>query len=50
MLFNLPLAGRVEAADEVPLLIKTSAERYAALEAGIRARHPYELPSKSWPS
>lgn len=36
--------GAVEAADEVPLLIKTSAERYAALEAGIRARHPYELP------
>jgi periplasmic divalent cation tolerance protein len=36
--------GRVEAAEEVPLLIKTRADRYAALEAAIRARHPYELP------
>jgi periplasmic divalent cation tolerance protein len=30
--------------DEHPVLIKTSAERYAALEAAIRAVHPYELP------
>ena len=36
--------GKVEAAEEVPLLIKTGADRYAALEAAIRARHPYELP------
>lgn len=36
--------GLVESADEVPLLIKTSSERYAALEAEIQARHPYELP------
>ncbi len=36
--------GTVESAAEVPLLIKTSGERYAALEAEIRARHPYELP------
>lgn len=36
--------GAVERADEVPLLIKTTAARYAALEAAIRARHPYELP------
>jgi periplasmic divalent cation tolerance protein len=36
--------GKVEDADEVPLLIKTSAERYPELEAAIRARHPYELP------
>jgi periplasmic divalent cation tolerance protein len=36
--------GRVETAEEVPLLIKTSADRYPALEAAIRARHPYELP------
>lgn len=36
--------GKLEAAPEVPLLIKTSASRYAALEAAIRARHPYELP------
>lgn len=36
--------GTIESATEIPLLIKTSAECYAALEAEIRARHPYELP------
>ena len=36
--------GKVESASEVPLLIKTTADRYAALEEVIRARHPYELP------
>ncbi len=36
--------GGLERADEVPLLIKTSVDRYAALAAAIRARHPYELP------
>lgn len=36
--------GRIEEAEEVPVLIKTTAERYAALEAAIRAHHPYELP------
>ena len=36
--------GEVEAADEIPLLIKTSDERYAALETAIRTRHPYALP------
>ena len=36
--------GKVEDAEEVPMLIKTSAERYPELEAAIRARHPYELP------
>lgn len=30
--------------EEHPLLIKTTAERYPALEAAIRAGHPYELP------
>ena len=30
--------------DEHPVLIKTTAERYGALEAAIRAGHPYELP------
>lgn len=34
----------IEQAEEVPLLIKTTAERYPALEAAIRASHPYELP------
>ena len=36
--------GAVQHDEEVPLLIKTTRERYAALEAGIRAGHPYELP------
>lgn len=30
--------------EEHPLLIKTARARYAALEAAIRAGHPYELP------
>jgi len=36
--------GSVQHAEEFPLLIKTTREAYAALEAAIRARHPYELP------
>jgi len=36
--------GRVQHDEEHPMLIKTTAERYAALEAAIRAMHPYELP------
>lgn len=36
--------GAIERAAEVPLLIKTTQERYADLEAAILARHPYELP------
>ena len=36
--------GAVQQGEEHPLLIKTSTERYAALEAAIRAGHPYELP------
>ena len=34
----------VQHEEEHPLLIKTTAEAYAALEAVIRAGHPYELP------
>ena len=34
----------IETADEVPLLIKTRAARYAELEAAICAQHPYALP------
>lgn len=30
--------------EEHPMLIKTTAERYAALERALRAAHPYELP------
>ena len=36
--------GKVETANEVPLLIKTTSVCYPALEAAIRAQHPYELP------
>lgn len=36
--------GALEAAEEVPLLIKTAADRYDALAAAIGERHPYELP------
>lgn len=36
--------GQVEAADEIPVMIKTSVARYAELEAAIRAQHPYEVP------
>ena len=36
--------GAVQHDEEHPMLIKTTAERYAALEAAIRAMHPYELP------
>ena len=30
--------------EEHPVLVKTTRQRYAALEAAIRAAHPYELP------
>lgn len=36
--------GTLETATEIPLLIKTSADRYAALETFLRERHPYKLP------
>jgi periplasmic divalent cation tolerance protein len=36
--------GEVKHDEEFPLLIKTTRERYAALEQAIRAGHPYELP------
>lgn len=36
--------GEIENAAEVPVLIKTRAERYVELEAAILALHPYELP------
>lgn len=34
----------IECEREVPLLIKTRADQFAALQAAIRAVHPYELP------
>jgi periplasmic divalent cation tolerance protein len=36
--------GAVQHDEEHPLLIKSTAEGYPALEAAIRAGHPYELP------
>ena len=36
--------GSVQHDEEHPILIKTTEERYAALEQAIRTRHPYELP------
>ncbi|HUQ76460.1 MAG TPA: divalent-cation tolerance protein CutA [Burkholderiales bacterium] len=36
--------GAVQHDEEHPLLIKTTTERYAALEQALRAGHPYELP------
>jgi periplasmic divalent cation tolerance protein len=36
--------GAVQHDEEHPLLIKTTDERYAELEAAIRGAHPYELP------
>jgi periplasmic divalent cation tolerance protein len=36
--------GKVETANEVPLLIKTTRAAYSQLEKIIRKHHPYELP------
>jgi len=36
--------GALEQAGETMLLIKTGAARYEALQAAIRAAHPYEVP------
>jgi periplasmic divalent cation tolerance protein len=42
--------GRDEQAVEHPVLLKTTAERYPALEAAIRERHPYDVPEIiAWP-
>jgi periplasmic divalent cation tolerance protein len=42
--------GAVEHAQEVPLLIKTTRERYGELEQALRLLHPYELPEiVAWP-
>jgi periplasmic divalent cation tolerance protein len=36
--------GAVQHDEEHPMLMKTTAERYPALEQALRAGHPYELP------
>jgi periplasmic divalent cation tolerance protein len=36
--------GRIEEDDELMLLIKTTATRFAEVESMIRSLHPYEVP------
>ncbi len=36
--------GAIEAVAEIPLLIKSTEERYPALESAIKAMHPYDVP------
>jgi periplasmic divalent cation tolerance protein len=36
--------GRDEQATEIPVIIKSTEERYAELEQAIRAAHPYDVP------
>mgnify|MGYP001792654270 CR=1 FL=1 len=36
--------GKVETGNETLVLIKTSADRYAALEETLRRLHPYDVP------
>jgi len=36
--------GKIESASEIPLLIKTTESCYAAVQAAIIEKHPYELP------
>lgn len=36
--------GRLERACEVPMIIKTTAHNYPALETELRRLHPYEVP------
>lgn len=42
--------GKEEKAVEVPVLIKSTAERYPDLEAAIKRLHPYSVPEiVAWP-
>lgn len=36
--------GREQESPEIPVIIKTTDERYAELERAIREAHPYDLP------
>ena len=36
--------GKVEKAEEIPLLIKTTTVNYARVEEIVRAHHPYDVP------
>ncbi|GAB3630076.1 cytochrome C biogenesis protein [Pandoraea terrae] len=43
--------GKRETSEEVPLLIKTMAARYSALEQFIKDHHPYDVPEiVAWPA
>ena len=42
--------GKSEQSSEHPVLVKTTQDRYADLEAAIRELHPYEVPEIiAWP-
>jgi periplasmic divalent cation tolerance protein len=42
--------GRLDQATEIPLLAKSTSDRYEALERAIVERHPYDVPEiVSWP-
>lgn len=42
--------GRDEEATEIPVLIKSTRDRYPDLERAIRERHPYSVPEIiAWP-
>jgi len=42
--------GKPEESSEHPVLVKTTQDRYADLEAAIRELHPYDLPEiVAWP-
>jgi periplasmic divalent cation tolerance protein len=42
--------GNEEKATEYPVLIKSTADRYDAVESAIRERHPYSVPEIiAWP-
>ena len=36
--------GRLEEATEIPVILKTTDERYAEFERALRALHPYDTP------
>lgn len=36
--------GKIELAQEIPLVIKTTPEDYPALEALLKQEHPYQVP------
>lgn len=49
--------GKIETANEVMLLLKTTSQRYPALETALKTMHPYDLPeilaipvTAAWPA